>query len=182
MWNTNASFYDLNIEHPNRSILQYLRTAMKSNFTLTLRNRISNIKPLPLLTSAVVALSVATVSPAFAQSTIPAAPTRRDQVHRQNKLNLTKEQQQQMERIRQSSREQMDKILTSEQKARLKTATERGENPRQVFASLNLTAKQRAKMQEVSRSSRQQIESILTPAQRQQQQHRRFQPQGSQTR
>lgn len=158
---------------------------MKTNFTLTLKEQISNIKLLPLLASAVtLSLSVATISPAFAQSTTPDQPIERDRMHgrnKLNKLNLTPEQQEQMQRIKQSQREQINNILTPEQKARLEAARENRENRRQVFESLNLTEEQQAQIQEVRRASKQQMESILTPEQVQQlRQYRQRQPEGTQ--
>ncbi len=158
---------------------------MKSN--LTWKTRLLNIKLLPLLVGAVsLSLSAATVLPAFAQVNEPAAPTERSQFRKQNILNLTPEQREKMQQIRQSSQAQIDNILTAEQKAKLKAARENRENPRQVFASLNLTAQQRSQMQEIKRSSREQMDAILTPEQRQQlqqykQQRRQARPQGTQT-
>jgi len=157
---------------------------MKSNFTL--KTWLLNIKLLPLLAGAVsLSLAAATAVPAFAQANTPAAPTERSQFRKQNILNLTPEQREKMQQIRQSSRAQIDKILTAEQKARLNAARKNGENPRQVFASLNLTAAQRSQMQEIKRSSREQMDAILTPEQRQQlqqykQQRRQARPQGTQ--
>lgn len=159
---------------------------MKSNSTS--KTRLLNIKLLPLLAGAVsLSLSAANVLPAFAQANTPAAPTERSQFRKQNILNLTPEQQEKMQQIRQSRQAQIENILTAEQKAKLKAARENGENPRQVFASLNLTAEQRSQMQEIKRSSREQVNAILTPEQRQQlqqhqQQRRQARPQGSQTR
>jgi len=124
---------------------------MNSNLGLTLKNRLSNIKLLPLLVGTMsLALSAAIIPAVFAQSNTPTAPKER---HQQNWLNLTPEQQEQMQRIKQSQREQMDNILTAEQKARLETARANQENPRQVFESLNLTDEQKAQMEEVRRAS-----------------------------
>lgn len=86
-----------------------------------------------------------------------------------------------MQRIKQSGREQMDNILTAEQKARLETARANRENPREVFESLNLTDEQKAQMEEVRRASKEQMDAILTAEQRQQlQQHRQSRPEGMQ--
>lgn len=140
---------------------------MKFNFTL---NRVSNITLLPFLAGAVsLSLAVATVLPAFAQANTP-APTESSELRKQNMLNLTPEQREKMQQIKQSSREQIDNILTAEQKAQLETAKQNGENPRQTFKSLNLTAEQRSQMKEIKRSSKEQMDAILTPEQRQQMQ------------
>lgn len=158
---------------------------MKSN--LTLKTRLLNIKLLPLLAGVVsLSLSAATVLPAFAQANTPEKPPERSHFRSSDILNLTPEQQEKMQQIRQSSQAQIDNILTAEQKAKLTAARENGENPRQVFGSLNLTAEQRSQMQEIKRSSREQMDAILTPEQRQQmqqhqQQRRQARPQGTQT-
>lgn len=153
---------------------------MNSNLGITLKNRFSNIKLLPLLVGTVsLALSAATIPAVFAQSNTPTAPKER---HQQNWLNLTPEQQTRMQQIKQAERQQMDNILTAEQKTRLETARANRENPRQVFESLNLTDEQKAKMEEVRRASKEQMDAILTPEQRQQLQQRRPpRPPGTQT-
>jgi len=153
---------------------------MNSNFALTLRNQISNVKWFPLLAGTVsLALCTVIVPAAFAQSNTPTAPKER---HQQNWLNLTPEQQEQMRQIKQSEREQMDNILTAEQKARLEAAKGNRENRRQVWESLNLTGQQQAQIQEVRRVSKEQKDAILTPEQRQQmQQHRQSRQERPQT-
>lgn len=141
---------------------------MKSNFTV---NRRLQIKLLPLLAGVVsLSFSAVTVLPAFAQTNAPVAPTERPAYRKQNRLNLTPEQQEKMRAIKQSSREQIDNILTAEQKAQLETAKQNGENPRQAFKSLNLTTEQRSQMQAIKRSTREQMDAVLTPEQRQQMQ------------
>jgi Spy/CpxP family protein refolding chaperone len=142
----------------------------------------SKIKPLPLLAGAIaLSLSIASALPAFSQSTNPTAPTQRNQMRRPNFLNLTAQQQAQMEQIRQNKRSQIDAILTAEQKAQLQRARENRGNSRagerrgmpHPLASLNLTAEQRSRIEAVMRSSREQMDAILTPEQRQQmQQHK----------
>jgi Spy/CpxP family protein refolding chaperone len=152
---------------------------MNSKFAVTMRNQLSNIKLLPLLAGTVsVALCAATVPVVFAQSNTPPAPRESPQ----NWLNLTQEQQEQMQQIRQAEREQMDNILTTEQKARLEAARENRQNPRQVLESLNLTDEQQARIEEVRQASKEQIDAILTAEQRQQlEQRRQSRPEGRQT-
>lgn len=146
---------------------------MNLHLPLTLRNWISSSKLLPLA----LILSATTIWAVFAQSTTPPEPPPLEQ---QNWLNLTPEQQAKMKQIWEAERQQMDNILTAEQKARLQAAREKREDPRQVFESLNLTTEQKAKIQEVHRASRQQMDAILTPQQRQLLQQRRPpQPPGS---
>lgn len=142
---------------------------MKPNFTFNLGNRFSNIKVLPLLAGVVsIALSAATIPAVLAQSN-----NKPPEGLHQNRLNLTAEQQQKIQQIKQSERDQMDKILTAEQKARLERARQNRENPRQVFESLNLTEQQKAQMDAVRRATKEQMDAILTAEQRQQmEQHR----------
>lgn len=156
----------------------------------------SQIKPLPLFAGVItLAVLFASTLPAFSQSTNPTPPTQRGQMRRPNFLNLTAEQQAQMEQIRQNTRSQIDAILTAEQKAQLQRERENrgippgGENrgtarpmPRSPFDSLNLTAEQRSQIEAVMRSSREQMDAILTPEQRQQlQQHQQQHQQRRQT-
>lgn len=139
-----------------------------------------SIKFLPLLAGAFsLSLSLAPIPAVLAQSNIPPAPPaaggERNPKQRQNWLNLTPEQQEQMQRIKESSRLEMENILTPEQKARLEAARANRENPRRVFESLNLTEDQKAQMQQIREASKQQMDAILTPEQRQQMEQRRQQ-------
>jgi periplasmic protein CpxP/Spy len=146
-----------------------------------------------LLASAIVLpLSLTMTLPAFAQTTdTPSAPTQADRMPRHARLlNLTPEQQAQLEEIRQNARSQIDAILTSEQKAQLEAAREERQQARQSgqpgerpegrrgrgdrgFEALNLTADQRTQIEAVKNDTREQMDAILTPEQRQQlEQHR----------
>ncbi|HEY9596237.1 MAG TPA: hypothetical protein V6D33_01030, partial [Cyanophyceae cyanobacterium] len=76
-------------------------------------------------------------------------------------------------------RQQIDNILTVEQKTRLETARANRQNPRQAFESLNPTDEQKNKIEEVRRASKEQMDAILTAEQRQQlEQHRPPNPEG----
>lgn len=152
----------------------------------------SQIKSMLLLVGAIVSLSLSSTLPAFSQSTAkPSAPTDQptDQPteqnrmsHHRNFLNLTSEQQTQMQQIHENERSQIENILTAEQKAQLETAREnqgtprRGENrgmPGQRFASLNLTDEQRSQIESIRSTAREQMDAMLTSEQRQQmEQHR----------
>jgi periplasmic protein CpxP/Spy len=147
------------------------------------------VKPLSLLAGAIaLSLSFASALPAFSQSTEkPPAPT--EQPTEQNRmprhrnfLNLTADQQAQMEQIHQDTRSQIDNILTAEQKTQLEAAREnRGTSRRgghggmrgQMFDSLNLTDEQRSQIESVRSAAKEKMDAILTPEQRQQmEQHR----------
>jgi len=80
-----------------------------------------------------------------------------------NQLNLTDAQKAEMQRIHESTRQQMDTILTAEQKEQLRVAKEQRQRP-----NLNLTEEQRTRMKEVRQSSKTQMEAVLTDTQRQQ--------------
>ena len=137
---------------------------------MTLKNRISNLKLLLLLAGTVsLTLSAGMMNAAKAQTNPPTAPPPKQQ----NWLNLTPEQETKMRQIRQAAREQMNGILTPEQRTTLETARQNRQNPRQVFESLNLTDEQKTRIEQVRRRSREQMDAILTPEQRQQMQQRR---------
>jgi Spy/CpxP family protein refolding chaperone len=144
----------------------------------------SKIKLFPLLAGAIaLSVSLAPILPALAQSPESSTPTEQNRMPRhRNWLNLTPDQQAQMEQIRQNTRSQIDAILTAEQRAQLQRERENRGTPQAgehrgmrhlPFDSLNLTDEQRSQIETVMRSSREQMDAILTPEQRQQlQQHR----------
>jgi periplasmic protein CpxP/Spy len=144
-----------------------------------------------LLASAIVLpLSLAMTLPVLAQTTnTPSALAQADRMPRHSRLlNLTSEQQAQMEEIHQNARSQIDAILTSEQKAQLETVRESrqqarrspGERPEgrrgrgdRGLEALNLTADQRTQIEAIRNDTREQVAAILTPEQLQQlEQHR----------
>ena len=107
-------------------------------------------------------------------------------------LNLTEAQKAQLKQIRESTRSQMDAILTSEQKAQLDAAKQQrqqrqpgegqsgqqgqsGQKPRGKWAALNLTADQKARIQAVRQDAKQKMDAVLTAEQRQQLEQRRQQ-------
>jgi periplasmic protein CpxP/Spy len=140
------------------------------------------MKPLSLLAGAI-ALSVSCTAaiPAFAQSAPkPSPPTdqpteQNRMPHHRNFLNLTSDQETQMQRIHENERSQIDNILTAEQKAQLETARENRGVPRRGehrgmgrgFDSLNLTDEQRSQIESVRSTAREQMDAILTSEQRQ---------------
>lgn len=127
-----------------------------------------NTKLLSLL-SATVALAFSTGFLASAEAKpLSSSPSQPILAQAQPNLNLTTEQQSRIRQIQQSTQTQIESVLTAEQKNKIKTGRERGENPRQIFASLNLTQEQQARLKQIMQTSQQQMESVLTPAQRQQ--------------
>lgn len=169
--------------------------------SMTLHTMLSSKNLLPLMAGAVsIALSIGSMLPVAAQTTTPNAPnapTERPQQPKPNFLNLTSEQQAQMKQIMESSRAQIDAILTAEQKAQLQAAkanrpnfrpdgngtrpnltaeqkaqmrANRGDRGPGGFGGLNLTAEQKAQIDAVMQSTKAQMDAVLTPEQRQQKQ------------
>ena len=79
-----------------------------------------------------------------------------------DQLNLTDAQKAQMQQIRESTRQQMDAILTDEQKQQMSAARQQRQKP-----NLNLTEDQKAKMKAIRESAKTQMEAILTDEQKQ---------------
>ncbi len=140
---------------------------------------------LPLFTGAIVlTLAISPGLPAFSQSTTPMSPHQDSQKRPPNFLNLSPEQQAQIEEIHQNTRSQLDTILTADQRAQLQREAPPPEGRqgmgRPPFDSLNLTAEQRSQLEAVFRSTKEQLDAVLTPEQRQQvQQHQQQHQQGS---
>jgi periplasmic protein CpxP/Spy len=88
-------------------------------------------------------------------------------------LDLTSEQQSQITQISQNSRQEIDRILTSEQKSQLQNAIASGQKPREAMKSLNLTSEQKENMKTIMKSQREQISSVLTPEQKEKLQQNR---------
>lgn len=113
-------------------------------------------------------------------------PANQPRTGRQNQLNLTPEQKDQMRQLHQETRQKIEDVLSSDQLSKYKAAmasrragmrdnagqmdsasTQRNGNKRQnIFASLNLTQDQQAKIREIMQNSRTQMNSILTDSQR----------------
>ncbi|WP_414619525.1 Spy/CpxP family protein refolding chaperone [Calothrix sp. CCY 0018] len=87
-----------------------------------------------------------------------------------NKLNFTEDQKAQMQQIKESTRAEMQQILTPEQLQKLEAAKASGENKRGVWQSLDLTDAQKAEMKKVRESKKAQFEAILTDEQKAQMQ------------
>ncbi|OCR00804.1 hypothetical protein BCD67_24035 [Oscillatoriales cyanobacterium USR001] len=116
-------------------------------------------------------LATATVIPAFTNTAV-AVDAQADRTGgekaKSNRLNLTDAQKAQIKQIRESSRQQMDAILTPEQKEQLRTARQQKQKP-----NLNLSEDQKAKLKALRENSKAQIDAILTPEQKQKRQEMR---------
>lgn len=92
-------------------------------------------------------------------------------------LNLTPEQQGQMDQIRLSTRAEIENVLTPAQKDQLNAARSNGEgrrrHHRQIWEQLNLTPQQQAQIDRIRQESKEKIDAVLTPQQREQLQQMR---------
>ncbi len=158
-----------------------------------------NMIPARMLTASIAtfltgatALALSIASPALSQGNNhqgnnPPGPPPHGPMHHADFLNLTEEQQAQIEQIHQNTRSQIDAILTEEQKAQLQRDREnrgprddngprdgngprggdkdQGMPPRPPFDSLNLTDAQRSQIETIMRSAKEQMDAVLTPEQ-----------------
>lgn len=150
-----------------------------------------NTKLIALLgTTATLFMSTAWVNLAQAQ---PASTTSNPQLilaqGKRNLLNLTDAQKTQMRQIREATRQQIENVLTQEQKDKLRAAREQRREQRgqqqaqqggqrrgqrgQLWSTLNLTSEQQAQIQRIRQESRQKMQAVLTPEQQQQMQQMR---------
>ncbi|NJM71148.1 MAG: P pilus assembly/Cpx signaling pathway, periplasmic inhibitor/zinc-resistance associated protein [Scytonema sp. RU_4_4] len=89
------------------------------------------------------------------------------------RLGLTDEQKTKIQEIRRSTRTELDKILTEQQREQLKTTMQNRQGGRRVFDSLNLSDEQKNQLRQVMQSQKTQIEALLTTEQKEQlQKHR----------
>jgi periplasmic protein CpxP/Spy len=85
-----------------------------------------------------------------------------------SELNLTAEQEDQLEQISENTSEQIKPLLTAEQQQQLPELEAQMSAVRQSLAQLNLTSEQRQQIREIMRSNRPEVEAIFTNEQRQQ--------------
>jgi periplasmic protein CpxP/Spy len=80
-------------------------------------------------------------------------------------LNLSPEQQTKMDQLRQSTRTQIDAILTTEQRQKFQQIETQRQVRHQAGGNRNLTADQKLKLKAIRQANKQQFQAILTPAQ-----------------
>jgi len=102
--------------------------------------------------------SNAPVRQAQTQPTKPAQPS--------GGIQLTPEQQTQIEQIRGNVRKQIEQVLTKEQRTQIQTATQSGKSGREAFQGLTFTPKQQNQLRQIMLSSQQQQEAVLTADQK----------------
>ena len=88
--------------------------------------------------------------------------------NRFSELNLTPQQQTQIEQIRENAKSQMQNLLTAEQQQLFETLREQGRKKGQGMRQMNLSAEQREQMRSLRQSTREQVRNVLTPEQQDQ--------------
>ncbi|NJL38988.1 MAG: hypothetical protein HC899_21260 [Leptolyngbyaceae cyanobacterium SM1_4_3] len=83
-------------------------------------------------------------------------------------IELTEQQQTQLDDLRQQTRTQVEGILTEQQREQFISTLTEEQNLRSAIAALDLTDQQKEQLRPVFQSVRTQIGEILTPEQRQQ--------------
>jgi Spy/CpxP family protein refolding chaperone len=81
-------------------------------------------------------------------------------------LNLTPQQQQQLQVIDDNQSKQIEAVLTPEQQAKFDQAETTGQPMKQVLPSLELSPEQLAQIQKIQRDSKKQSVNVLTPEQK----------------
>lgn len=129
----------------------------------------NNLKPgLAISTISLIVWGAAIPSLIYAQDSLPNSPNVTRKQHRGNafkELNLTDTQKQQFKTIHENTRQQIQGILTEEQRAKFESADRSGDR-KAVMKSLNLTDAQKQQMRDMRKKSREQMLAILTPEQR----------------
>ncbi|MGL5804159.1 MAG: Spy/CpxP family protein refolding chaperone [Xenococcaceae cyanobacterium] len=90
-----------------------------------------------------------------------------ERTSRMEKIGLTTEQKDRVAQIRNNTRQQIEGILTDEQKSQYQNEIAAGKKPREAMRSANLSAEQKEKIKGMMRSQREQISQLLTPEQKQ---------------
>jgi Spy/CpxP family protein refolding chaperone len=125
-----------------------------------------------LLPAIALGLSTIIVLPATAQSSLQGVETLEHLVPEHlargeaDKLNLSADQKAKIKRIREESRDQIQRILTTDQQNQWKAAQQQGKKGREIMRSLNLSDKQKSDIRAIQKATKQRIEEVLTPEQR----------------
>ncbi len=81
-------------------------------------------------------------------------------------IQLTPQQQTQIEQIRGNVRKQIEQVLTKDQRTQIKTAMQSGKSGREAFQGLTFSQKQQTQLQQIMVSSQQQMEAVLNSDQK----------------
>jgi len=122
-----------------------------------------NIKVWSFLSGAIALMIVASpIIPAFTNPAVAESTHEGRGVKKFDQLNLTDDQKAKIKQIREATKQQIDALLTAEQKEQRRVAREQHKKTR-----LNLTEDQKAKIKAIRQDSKAQIEAVLTPEQKQ---------------
>ncbi|MCU0516508.1 MAG: Spy/CpxP family protein refolding chaperone [Oscillatoria sp. Prado101] len=123
----------------------------------------NKMKALSFLPGAIaLMLAVSPIIPAFTNPAFAGPGGMGERGMKFNQLNLTEAQQAQMKQIHEAARQQMDAILTPEQKAQMQADRDQRQRP-----NINLTEEQKAKMKAIRENAQSQMEALLTAEQKQ---------------
>ncbi|MDJ0619408.1 MAG: hypothetical protein QNJ63_22135 [Calothrix sp. MO_192.B10] len=128
-----------------------------AKYTLTILAFTSFIIPLSSVRAETTSPNSLHIAQAKPQSKSPEPPL----------LKLTPQQIEQIQKINQKARAEMQNVLTDKQKREIKTAIESGKPPRQVYASIKLSTQQQLRLQRIFVTSQQEKENVLTDSQKQ---------------
>lgn len=122
-----------------------------------------NTKVWSFLSGAIALMIVASpIIPVFTNPAVAESTHQGRGFKKLDQLNLTDEQKAKIKQIREATKQQIDAILTAEQKEQRRVAREQNKKTR-----LNLTEDQKAKIKAIRQDSKAQIEAVLTPEQKQ---------------
>lgn len=128
------------------------------------------LKLMPVLAGAI-ALAAAVVPDSVAAQTSQPQQPAPNQAQTRPQLagvEITPQQQDQLNKLRSDTRTQIESILTPQQREEFKTAMRTNQNPQTAFSNLKLSNQQQTQLQGIMQSARARAEAILTPEQRQQ--------------
>lgn len=80
-------------------------------------------------------------------------------------LNLSDAQKQQLKTLKENTKQQIESVLTAEQRTKLAEARQSGDR-KGAWKSLNLTAEQKQQISDIRKRSKEQSLAVLTPEQR----------------
>ena len=96
------------------------------------------------------------------------APQRVSQANRPSPpdLKLSQPQIQKITQIRSKTRDQIQAVLTKQQRDKIQSDLQAGKNPQQVFASIQFTQKQQEELRNIMVDSQKQMEGVLDAKQK----------------
>ena len=96
------------------------------------------------------------------------APQRVSQANRPSPpdLKLSQPQIQKITQIRSKTRDQIQAVLTKQQRDKIQSDLQAGKNPQQVFASIQFTQKQQEELRNIMVGSQKQMEGVLDAKQK----------------